>query len=97
VRVNLCKYLGTFAKYSNHIYLPKKMEQTEGFETSEYKLQTPGYYPKESIHYNIQNTTKAWNQESSEMWLLALSNQSVCPSAWNNSAPAGQIFMKFCI
>ena len=26
-----------------------KMEQTECSETSEYKLQTPGYYPKESM------------------------------------------------
>ena len=34
---------------STHIYVPKKMEQTECSETSAYKLQTPGYYPKESI------------------------------------------------
>ena len=26
-----------------------KMEQTECFETSAYKIQTPGYYPEESI------------------------------------------------
>jgi len=34
---------------STHIYLPMKMEQTECSETSVYKLQTPGNYPKESI------------------------------------------------
>jgi len=27
------------------------MEQTECSETSAYKLQTPGYYPKESIQH----------------------------------------------
>jgi len=32
--------------------MPMKMEQTECSETSAYKLQTPGNYPKESIqHY----------------------------------------------
>ena len=30
-----------------------------------------------------------------KMPLLASSGQSVCLSAWNNSAPTGQIFMKF--
>ena len=36
---------------STHIYLPMKMEQTESSETSTYKLQTPGNYPKESIQH----------------------------------------------
>jgi hypothetical protein len=36
---------------SVHIYLPMKMEQTECSETSAYKLQTLGYYPKESIQH----------------------------------------------
>ena len=27
-----------------------KMEQTECFETSAYKIQTPGNYPEENIH-----------------------------------------------
>ena len=35
--------------HSTHIYLPMKMKQTECSETSAYKLQTPGNYPKESI------------------------------------------------
>jgi hypothetical protein len=35
--------------HSTHIYLPMKMEQTECSETSAYKHQTPGNYPKESI------------------------------------------------
>ena len=37
--------------HSTHTYLPMKMEQTECSETSAYKLQTPGNYPKESIQH----------------------------------------------
>ena len=37
--------------HSTDIYLPMKMEQTECSETSAYKLQTPGNYPKESIQH----------------------------------------------
>ena len=40
--------------HSTHIYLPMKMEQTEYSETSAYKLQTPGNYPKESIQHTEQ-------------------------------------------
>ena len=47
----ICRRFGTFCS----IYLPMKMEQTECFETSIYKLQKKAY--------NIQNTAKAWNQE----------------------------------
>ena len=36
---------------STHIYLPMKMEQTQCSETSAYKFQTPGNYPKESIQH----------------------------------------------
>ena len=36
-----------------HTYLPIKMEQTECFETSAYKIQTPGNYPEDSIQHNI--------------------------------------------
>jgi len=32
-----------------HTYPPMKMEETECFETSAYKIQTPGNYPEESI------------------------------------------------
>jgi len=38
-----------------------KMEQTECSETSAYKLQTRGITQKKT--HNIQNTTKAWNQD----------------------------------
>jgi len=31
---------------------PMKMEQTECSETSAYKIQTPGYHPKESIQHS---------------------------------------------
>ena len=43
------------------IYLPMKMEQTECSETSAYKLQTPEYYPKESIQQYISDI-KAGNE-----------------------------------
>jgi len=46
---NLFPYHFSFLVYSTHIYLPVKMEQCS--ETSAYKLQTPGHYPKESIQY----------------------------------------------
>jgi hypothetical protein len=36
-----------------HTYPPMKMEQTECSETSEYKIQTPGNYPEESIKQYI--------------------------------------------
>jgi len=36
------------------MYLPMKMEQTESSETSAYKIQTPGNYPKESIQVRIR-------------------------------------------
>jgi hypothetical protein len=31
-----------------------KMEQTEGFETSAFRIQTPGNYPEESIQHSEQ-------------------------------------------
>ena len=40
---------GVSESESTHIYLPMKMEQTECSETSAYKIQTLGNYPKESI------------------------------------------------
>jgi len=35
-----------------HTYVPMMMEQTECSETSAYKIQTPGYYPGESIQHS---------------------------------------------
>jgi len=35
-----------------HTYPPMKMEQTECFETSAYKIQTPGNYPEGSIKHS---------------------------------------------
>ena len=53
----ICRRFGTFCLFHlnrhvdvTHIYVPMKMEQTECSETSAYKLQTPGNYPKESTH-----------------------------------------------
>ena len=47
----ICQRFGTVCLFHlhRHIYLPMKMEQKECSETSAYKLQTPGNYPKESI------------------------------------------------
>jgi hypothetical protein len=39
----------SFLVHSTHIYLPMKMEQCS--ETSAYKLQTPGNYPKEIMQH----------------------------------------------
>jgi len=38
--------------HSTRTYLPMKMEQTECSETSEFKIQTPGNNPKESIQHS---------------------------------------------
>jgi len=35
--------------YRFHLHLPMKMEPIEGSETSGFKTQTPGNYPKENI------------------------------------------------
>ena len=51
----LFPYNFLFPVHSTHIYLPMKMEQTECSETSTYKLQTPGNYPKENIQQVIFN------------------------------------------
>ena len=48
---NLFPYHFLFLVHSTHIYLPVNMEQTECSETSAYKLQTPGNYPKENIQH----------------------------------------------
>jgi hypothetical protein len=48
---NLFLYHFLFLVHSTHIYLPKKMEQTECSEMSAYKIQTPANYTKESIQH----------------------------------------------
>jgi len=50
---NTLFHLPRILVHSTHIHLPMKIEQTEGYETSAYKLQMPGNYPKESIQHNI--------------------------------------------
>jgi len=46
---------GTVTKRGSlHTYPPMKMEQTECFETSAYKIQTPGNYSEESIQHSEQ-------------------------------------------
>jgi len=39
---------------STHIYLPTKMKQIECSESSTYKLQTPGNYPKKHTTYRTR-------------------------------------------
>ena len=43
----------TFLRPSHSSYLPTCEDGTECFETSGYKIQTPGNYPEESIQHNI--------------------------------------------
>jgi hypothetical protein len=55
----ICRRFGTICLFhlyrqigvEFYIYLPMKMEQTECFETSAYKIQTPGNYPEENIKH----------------------------------------------
>ena len=60
----ICRRFGTLCLFQLHrqvdTYLPMKVEQTECLETSAYKLQTPGNYPKESKHhtYTLTSTYK---------------------------------------
>ena len=48
----ICRRFGTLCS----IFIGRYEDGTECSETSAYKIQTPGNYPKES---NIQNTAKA--------------------------------------
>ena len=50
----------SFLVHSTHIYLPMKIEQTECSETSAYKIQSPGNYPKESIQHEISSFLVSW-------------------------------------
>ena len=43
----ICRRFGTSCLFHLHRQLVMKMEQTECFETSAYKIQTPGNYPEE--------------------------------------------------
>jgi hypothetical protein len=47
-------YTPTFTSpvHSTHTYSPVKMEETECSETSAFKIQTPGNYPKEIIQHS---------------------------------------------
>ena len=72
--------------HSTHIYLPMKIEQTECSETSAYKLQKPGNYPKESIQlyscYSYSHLVKSF----------------VCFSVvnfWNSSRNSRRVFLAY--
>jgi len=51
----ICRSFGTLSLSSIflHTYSPMKMKQTECFETSAYKIQTSGNYPKGSIQHSF--------------------------------------------
>jgi hypothetical protein len=51
------KYTDTSQPELFFLYLPRKMELIEGSETSAFKSQTPGKYPKKT--YYIKNTAEA--------------------------------------
>jgi len=47
-----------------------KMEQTECYETSAYKIQAPGNYPKESIQVTVSyKYSKEWLWEPTQYFL----------------------------
>jgi len=50
-------YMPTFRTTPFHLQRLMKMEQTESSETSEYKIQTLGNYPEESIQYSEQGVS----------------------------------------
>jgi hypothetical protein len=55
----ICRRFGTLCLFHIHrqAHLPAYEDGTECSETSAYKLQTPGYYPKEGIKH--KKTAKA--------------------------------------
>jgi len=53
-----------------------KMEQTQRFETSAYKIQTSGNHPEE----NIQHTEYGENLKSKAIYIANLSRNSYSPS-----------------
>jgi hypothetical protein len=46
-------YMPTFRNTLFHLHRPMKMEQTGFFETSAYKIQTPGNYPEQSKEHSL--------------------------------------------
>jgi hypothetical protein len=57
--------------HSTQAYLPVKMEQTERSETSAYKLQPPGNYPKESIQH-LEHGESLKSRKLSDLYLKFL-------------------------
>jgi hypothetical protein len=53
--------------HSTHTYLPMKMEQTECSETSAYKLQTTGNYPKGSVQH-LEHGESLKSREQFVLW-----------------------------
>jgi hypothetical protein len=49
------KYTDTYQPELFFLHLPRKMEPIEGYETSAFKPQTPGKYPKENIPHKYTN------------------------------------------
>jgi hypothetical protein len=71
----ICRRLGKLCYILICANLPINMEQTECSETSAYKLQTPGNYPKESIqHLEHGESLKSRNAKmlSSNFFFLSL-------------------------
>jgi len=52
-----------------------KMEQTECSETSAYKIQTPGNYPKESIKFTLTTRSIKWQLGSGLRGQISTSEQ----------------------
>jgi len=71
----------------NSSHLPAYEDETECSETSEYKIQTPGIYPEESIRHSEHGESLKSRISSSCL--------SVRLSAWNNSPSSGDLMFKY--
>ena len=73
-----------FLVHSTHIYLPMNMEETECSETSAYKFQTPGNYPKESIQHTEHGESLNFldkfskNSQISNFMEMSLAGRPIC-------------------
>ena len=60
-----------------HTYRPMKMEQTECYEMSAYKIQTSRNYTGESIQQAIKSSWTKYHDETYIMWAVKASQISL--------------------
>ena len=85
----ICRRFGTLCSiFIGYSHLPAYEDGTECSETSAYKLQTPGYYPKESIQHTEHG--EAWNQELRSCLTSALDGDEWLTSCSSCFTPPGK-------